>query len=78
MEIVRIELADGQDRKILVELDNGAIITIKSCYESWQQYGGTENDLWMTIPVANAFNDWLHFLTDDIPVEYAEWVDIDY
>jgi hypothetical protein len=47
-------------RKIKVTLTNGTIIYIEKCYESWQQYGGTTDELRLTVPIADAFNDWLH------------------
>lgn len=48
------------ERKIVVELCNGTEITIESCYESWQQYGGTNDELQSTMGIANRFNAWLH------------------
>lgn len=47
-------------RKIKVTLSNKTVIYIESCYESWQQYGGTENELWLTVPIAEKYNNWLH------------------
>ena len=47
-------------RKIKVRLNNGTIIYIESCYESWQQYGGTQTELYLTMPIAERYNDWLH------------------
>lgn len=49
-----------EDRQILVTLTNGTKITIVACYNSWQQYGGTEAELWATVPVAERNNKWLH------------------
>ena len=48
------------DRKIKVELNTGATITIEALYESWRQYGGTEEELWVTLPTAEKYNGWLH------------------
>ena len=47
-------------RKIKCTLTNGTRIYIESCYESWQQYGGTTNELFITMPIAEKYNDWLH------------------
>ena len=47
-------------RKVKVKLSNKTTITIKSCYESWQQYGGTQDELWITVPIAEKYNEWLH------------------
>ena len=48
------------DRKIEVTLSDGTVITIEALHESWQQYGGTTDDLYITQPIAEAHNDWLH------------------
>ena len=47
-------------RKIKVTLKNGTRIYIEACYESWQQYGGTTEELWLTVPIAEKYNAWLH------------------
>lgn len=47
-------------RKIKVTLTDGSRTYIESCYESWQQYGNTTNNLWITVPIADKYNDWLH------------------
>lgn len=47
-------------RKVKVTLSNKTIIYIESCYESWQQYGGTTDELWLTVPIAEKYNNWLH------------------
>ena len=47
-------------RKIKVTLTNSTKIYIESCYESYQQYGGTTDELWLTISIAEKYNDWLH------------------
>lgn len=47
-------------RKIKVTLTNKTVIYIERCYDSWQQYGGTTEELWLTVPVANRYNSWLH------------------
>ena len=47
-------------RKVKVTLTNGTRIYIESCYESWQQYGGTTEELYLTMPIAEKYNEWLH------------------
>ena len=47
-------------RKVKVTLTNGTKIYIIPCYESWEQYGGTESELWTTLPIAEKYNKWLH------------------
>lgn len=47
-------------RKIMVKLSNGTRITIEPCYESWEQYGGTTEELYITMPIAERYNGWLH------------------
>ena len=47
-------------RKIKVTLTNGTKIYIESCYESWQQYGGTTEELFVSMPVAERYNYGLH------------------
>ena len=48
------------EREIIVDLTNGTKVHIISCYESWQQYGGTTNELYLTMPIAEQNNKWLH------------------
>lgn len=47
-------------RKVKVTLTNGTRIYIESCHESWQQYGGTTEELYLTMPIAEKYNGWLH------------------
>ena len=47
-------------RKVKVALTNGTKITIESCHESWEQYGGNRDELCTTVPIAQRYNDWLH------------------
>ena len=47
-------------RKIKVTLTNGTRIYIEKCYESWEQYGGTVDELRLTVPVVEKYNAWLH------------------
>ena len=47
-------------RRVKVYLSNGDHVYIEACYESWQQYGSTTENLWLTMPVAEKYNGWLH------------------
>ena len=47
-------------RKVKVTMTSGHIVYIERCYESWVQYGGTKDELWETMPIAERYNDWLH------------------
>jgi len=47
-------------RKLKIELNNGTIVYAQSCHESWQQWGATEEELFITMPTVEAHNDWLH------------------
>ena len=63
LKIKKIELI-GQNRpknrKVKVTLTNGTKITIVPCHESWEQFGGTTEELRVTVPVADRYNAWLH------------------
>lgn len=56
-------------RKVKVTLTNKTVIYIEACHESWEQYGGTEKELWLTVPIAEKFNSWLH-CNEEIDCEY--------
>lgn len=51
-------------RKIKVTLSNGTEISIISCYESYEQYGGTVDELRITQPIAERYITWLRGDTD--------------
>lgn len=60
--IIDINLIDNEDpeqRRIETTLSNGTVVKAESCYESWQQWGGTETELYITMPVAEALLFWL-------------------
>ena len=63
LKIKKIELI-GQNRpknrKVKVTLTNGTKITIVPCCESWEQFGGTTEELYVTVPMADKYNAWLH------------------
>ena len=63
IQIKKIELVGEnrpKNRKVKVTLTNGTKITIEPCYDSWHQYGGTEEELRLTVPVADKYTPWLH------------------
>ena len=47
-------------RQLKITLSNKTVIRATSCYESWQQNGGTTDELWVSMPIVEAHNDWLH------------------
>lgn len=47
-------------RRIKVTLTNKSVIYIEACHESWEQWGGTTDELYITMPIAEKYNDWLH------------------
>ena len=47
-------------RELKITLNNGTIVRAGSCHESWQQWGGTIKELWITMDTVEAHNDWLH------------------
>ena len=47
-------------RRIEVELSNGTVVKIEACHESWEQWGGTSEELFITEPIAEKCNEWLH------------------
>ena len=47
-------------REVKVTLNNGTKIHIVKCYESWEQFGGTIDELRVTVPIAEKYNGWLH------------------
>lgn len=63
ISIKKIELLyvnKPKKRKVKVTLSNNTKIYIERCYESWEQYGGTMNELFITQPIAEKYNVWLH------------------
>ena len=47
-------------RRIKCILTNGHMVMITRCYESYDQWGGTPEDLAVSTKVAEKYNDWLH------------------
>lgn len=63
LKIRKIELlyvSQPSRRKVKVLLSNGTKIYIVPCYESWHQYGGTIEELGLTVDIAERYNNWLH------------------
>lgn len=63
LKIRKIELlyvSQPSRRKVKVSLSNGTKIYIVPCYESWYQYGGTIEELGLTVDIAERYNNWLH------------------
>ena len=73
-DIENIKLIDdGKYRSVECKMANGDTITIKSCYESWQQYGSNYDELWKTVPIADYYNRWMHGSTlTDYELEFAD------
>lgn len=59
-QIVYIPEDDNGDRRVDVVLSNGTIVHITACCESWEQWGGTNEELKITMPIAEKCNSWLH------------------
>ena len=47
-------------RQLKITLTNGTIIRADACYESWEQYGGTRDELGITLDIVERNNAWLH------------------
>ncbi len=47
-------------RQLKITLSNGTVVRAEACYESWQQWDGTESELRITMPIVEDHNDWLH------------------
>lgn len=48
------------ERQLKITLSNGTIITAEACHESWEQWGGTVDELYITMPIVEDANEWLH------------------
>lgn len=55
-----LNVNNPDERKIKVTLDNGTIIYIEACYDSFMQYGGSTDELKETVDIAEKYNRWLH------------------
>ena len=67
MEVTEIKLLNANDVEncqVEVALSNGTVIKCEKCYDIWQQYGGTIEELGMTVDIAERYNNWLHGIED--------------
>jgi hypothetical protein len=47
-------------RQLKITLTNRTVIRAERCHESWEQWGGTHDELCVTMPIVERHNDWLH------------------
>jgi hypothetical protein len=47
-------------RELKIKLNNSTTVRASACHESWEQWGGTTEELYITMPFVEAHNDWLH------------------
>ena len=47
-------------RQLRITLNSGSVIVAEACHESWEQWGGTPDELCHTQSLVEAHNDWLH------------------
>ena len=47
-------------RQLKLTLSNGTVIRAEACHESWEQWGGTNEELYVTMPIVERHNAWLH------------------
>jgi len=47
-------------RQLKIKLSNGTTIRAEACHESWEQWGGTTEELYVSMPVVERHNEWLH------------------
>lgn len=62
-EVVDIEFVNEEnveEREVHVALDNGSVVHICACQESFEQYNGTLDELKTTIDIAESSVEWLH------------------
>lgn len=57
------------EREVHVTLDNGTIVKICACHESWEQYNATTDEDYATVDVAEYYNSWLHGDEEPEPFE---------
>jgi hypothetical protein len=75
-KIIKVDFqneSDVENREVVVTLDNGTEVHIVRCYESWEQFGGTTDELYCTVDIADCVNDWLHG-DDELPTEVYDYV----
>jgi len=47
-------------RELKITLSNKIVIRAAKCHESWEQWGGTTPELFITMPIVERHNEWLH------------------
>lgn len=47
-------------RQLKITLSDKTIIRAEKCHESWEQWGGTTDALYLTMPIVEKHNEWLH------------------
>ena len=48
-----------QKRELKITLSNKTIVRACSCCESWEQWGGNREELYITMPIVEKHNNWL-------------------
>lgn len=51
--------SDVENRELKITLDNGTEITAVACMESFEQWGGTEDEMWSALPTIKENLAWL-------------------
>jgi hypothetical protein len=77
LQVIKVEFVNTdsiKDRECICTLNNGTEVHISSCYESWQQWGGTRDELSTTAVIAECVNDWLHGIGEP-PAEVYDYID---
>ncbi len=62
-EVIDIDFLNEEnveEREVHVTLNNGSVVHICACCESFEQYNGTIDELKSTVDIAMEVNDWLH------------------
>lgn len=74
-KVTDIEIVNRKkgEREVMCTLDNGTEIHIAECYESWEQWGGTTDELACTVDIADCINGWLHGY-EDFPAEVYDYI----
>ena len=68
LQVISVEYLNEGDvdaRELLITLSNGTEIHACACYESWEQWGGTQDELYVSMPIVEQNNAWLHGWEDD-------------
>lgn len=49
-----------KNRELKITLSNKTVVRACACYESWEQWGGNKEELYITMPIVESHNAWLH------------------